>query len=335
MGPIRRDVLALALLLAAPLTSAQPRRVPQPQPQTQAQAQDEPAADPANPTAAFQQAEARTHFQTGVGHYQAGRYTEAIAEFQTAHRLYASPVILFNLAQAYRSDGQLSNAIATFRRYLEENPRLTPTQREDVEGVIREIDATRAVLSFEVEPSGAEVTLDGRVLGTSPLPRGVEVLPGPHEVAVSLAFHEPVTQTINVHAHERRLFQTTLHPVELNARLVVNALPADAEITLDGTPVGRGTFDQRVRPGTHQLTFAAQGYQPRSESVRVGVLSEETVRVTLDPRSRSVFTRWYFWAAVGGAIAVGATLAVVLNPVEPTAIPGNGNPQVVQSVLSW
>ena len=108
MGPIRRDALALALLLAAPLSSAQPRRVPQPQ--------DEPATEPANPTAAFQQAEARTHFQTGVGHYQAGRFTEAIAEFQTAHRLYASPVILFNLAQAYRSDGQLSSAIATFRR---------------------------------------------------------------------------------------------------------------------------------------------------------------------------------------------------------------------------
>jgi hypothetical protein len=320
----------LALLLAAPLTSAQPRRVPPSQPA----AQDERATD-ANPTAAFQQAEARTHFQTGVGHYQAGRFAEAIAEFQTAHRLYASPVILFNLAQAYRSDGQLSNAITTFRRFVDDNPRITPTQREDVEGVIREIETTRAVLSFEVEPSGAEVSLDGRVLGTSPLPRGVEVLPGSHDVTVTLALHEPVTQTINVHAHERRLFQTTLHPVDLNARLIVNVQPADAEITLDGAVVGRGTYDQRVRPGPHQLSFAAPGYQPCSESVTVRTLSEETVRVALEARSRSLFTRWYFWAAVGGAIAVGATLAVVLNPIEPTAIPGNGTPQVVQSIASW
>ncbi|MDB4932891.1 MAG: hypothetical protein JWM10_5375 [Myxococcaceae bacterium] len=334
MGPIRRDALALALLLVAPLTVAQPRRVPQPQAPAQ-QEQDEPGPDPSNPTAAFQQAEARTHFQTGVGHYQAGRFTEAIAEFQTAHRLFASPTILFNLAQAYRSDGQLSNAITTFRRYIDENPRLTATQREDVEGVIREIETTRAVLSFEVEPSGAEISLDGRPLGTSPLPRGVEVLPGPHEVAVTLALHEPLTQTINVHAHERRLFQANLHPVELNARLVVNALPADAEITLDGAVVGRGTYDQRVRPGPHQLSFAAPGYQPRSESVTVRTLSEETVRVTLEARSRSVFTRWYFWAAVGGVIAVGATLAVVLNPIEPSAIPGNGTPSSVQSVVSW
>lgn len=333
MGSIRRDALALALLLAAPLTPAQPRRVPQRQ--TAEQTQDEPAPEAANPTAAFQQAEARTHFQAGVQHYQGGRYAEAIAEFQTAHRLFASPTILFNLAQAYRSEGQLSDAIATFRRYIEENPRLTPTQREDVEGVIREIETTRAVLSFEVEPAGATVSLDGRPLGTSPLPRGVEVLPGPHEISLALPHHVPLTQTINVHAHEQRLFQATLRPVELNARLVVGVTPADAQITLDGAPVGRGSFDQRVRPGDHQLTFEAPGYRPRSESVRVRVLSEETLRVALDPRPRSLFTRWYFWAAVGGAIAVGATLAVVLNPIEPTAIPGNGTPQVVQSLLSW
>lgn len=291
--------------------------------------------DAASPTAAFQQAEARTHFQTGVQHYQAGRFTEAIAEFQTAHRLFASPTILFNLAQAFRSDGQLSSAITTFRRYVSENPRITPTQRDDIEGVIREIEATRAVLSFEVEPAGAEISLDGRVLGTSPLPRGIEVISGSHEIAITLALHEPNSQTINVHAHERRLFQTNLHPVDLNARLVVNVQPAEAEITLDGAPVGHGTYDQHVLPGPHQLAFAAPGYLPRSESVTVRTLSEESVRVTLDARAVSLFTRWYFWAAVGGVIAVGATLAVVLNPIEPTAIPGNGTPQSVQSVLSW
>jgi hypothetical protein len=310
MGPHPRHALALALLLAAPLATAQPRRVPaQPQEQTS----DEPPVDAANPTAAFQQAEARTHFRTGVEHYQAGRFAEAIAEFQTAHRLFASPTILFNLAQAYRSDGQLSLSITT----------------------IREIETSRAVLSFEVEPSGVSVTLDGRPLGTTPLPRGVEVLPGPHEIALSLALHEPLTQTINVHAHERRLYQANLHPVERNSRIQVTVVPAEAEITLDGAPAGRGSLDERVRPGDHQLTFQLPGYLPRSERMRVAPLSEETLRVTLDARPRSIVTRWWFWAAIGGAIAVGATLAVVLNPIDPTPIPGNGNPQFVQSVVSW
>ncbi len=333
MGPHPRHALALALLLAAPLATAQPRRTPQPPPQEQTS--DEPPVDSSNPTAAFQQAEARTHFRTGVEHYQARRYTEAIAEFQTAHRLFASPTILFNLAQAYRSDGQLSLSITTFRRYLDENQRLTPTQREDVEGVIREIETSRAVLSFEVEPSGVSVTLDGRPLGTTPLPRGVEVLPGPHEVALSLDLHEPLTQTINVHAHERRLYQANLHPVERNSRIQVTVVPAETEITLDGAPAGRGSLDERVRPGDHQLTFSLPGYLPRSERMHVAPLSEETLRVTLDARPRSIVTRWWFWAAIGGAIAVGATLAVVLNPIDPTPIPGNGNPQYVQSVVSW
>ena len=42
------------------------------------------------------------------------------------------------------------------------------------------------------------------------------------EVALALENHEPLTQTINIHPHERRLFQANLHPVELNARVTVS-----------------------------------------------------------------------------------------------------------------
>ena len=332
MGSFARGALALALALSTPLAAAQRRRPVRPAPAAEAPA-DDVNTPPADPTQAFQQGEARTHFQTGVQHYQAGRFAEAIQEFQTAYRLFASPVILFNLAQAYRSDNQLTQSIATFRRYVDENPRITPEQREDVEGLIREIDGSRAVLSFEVEPSGAAVTLDGRALGTAPLPRGVELLPGSHDISITLANHEPLTQTIAVHPHERRLFNATLHPVDRNARLVVTVVPSDADITLDGAPAGRGAIDEHVTPGTHRITFAAQGYLPRSEEVRVGVLGEETVRATLDPRPRPIYTRWWFWTAIGGVVATGATLGVVLNPIHPSAIPGNSTPQSVSTII--
>ena len=33
--------------------------------------------------------------------------------------------------------------------------------------------------------------------------------------------------------------------------------------------------------------------------------------------------------------AFGATLAVALNPIQPSAIPGNSNPSSVQTITSW
>lgn len=320
-------VAAMTLSVAATQSFAQPRGN---QPSTTTV--DE---TPADPTAAFQQAEARSHFQAGVEHYQARRYPEAIREFQSAYRLMASPTILFNLAQAYRGDQQLSNSIATFRRYITENQRLTADQRRDVEGVIAEIEANRAIVRFEVEPAGAEITLDGRSVGTSPLARGVEVLPGTHDVEVTLDNHEPRRETLNIHAHEERLYTTTLHPVERNARLVVAALPSGAAIRVDGQSHGTGSADLHVAPGEHVVEVSFAGYTPRTERVTVRRLSTENLTVSLDARPSPIYTRWWFWTAIGVAVAGGVTLAIALNPSTPDPHPGNGNPGYVQTLVAW
>lgn len=322
-------IAAASLALASTQATAQPRGNP-----PDATAVEEPSPG-SNPTSAFQQAEARSHFQTGVEHYQARRFTDAIREFQTAYRLMASPTILFNLAQAYRGDQQLSNAISTFRRYIDENPRLTPEQRADVEGVIREIEDNRAILRFEVEPSGAEISLDGRSVGAAPVARAVELLPGTHDVEITLDNHEPRRETINVHAHEQRLYTATLRAVERNARLVVAAVPAGATIRVDGEPHGTGTADLRVAPGEHTVEVSLAGYTPRTERVNVRRLSTENVTVNLDARPTPIYARWWFWTAIGVAVAGGVTLGVVLNPSTPDPRPGNGTPGYVQTLASW
>lgn len=294
-----------------------------------------PTPDSGDRTAGFRQSEARQHFQTGVQHYQAERYTQAIEEFNIAYRTFASPVILFNLGQAYRADGQLSNAVRTFRQYLDEAPNLGDSQRQDVQNTIDEIEHSRAVLSFEVEPSGAEVRLDGRPLGTAPLARGSEVLPGTHDIEITLADHETRRETIVVHEHEQRLYAATLRPVAMNARVTIQVTPADALITLDGREVGHGAANERVEPGEHRVEATLSGYVTRATPVTVRPLSTETLSITLDPRPRPIYARPWFWIAIGGAVAVTATLLIVLNPSDPVPVPGNGNPQVVQSVVSW
>ena len=289
-----------------------------------------------NPTVLLQQAEARQHFQTGTQHYQAGRFAEAIEEFRTAYRLYASPTILFNLAQAYRSDGQLVNAIATFRRYLEDaEGALSAQQRQEVLDVIAEIESSRAVLSFEVEPAGVTVILDGRELGTSPLPRGVEVMPGEHTITLRMTDYDPHEERITVNAHERRLYQYLLQPVERNAGITVQAEPSHAVIRWDREEVGRGTFTDRIRPGRHTLRVEAEGFVPEERTVEVGVLRRETVQVSLQRRPRSVLTQWWFWTAIGGAVATGVILGIVLNPSEPPPIAGNGNPPVANTLFHF
>lgn len=322
-----RAVASTMVLLTAN-ASAQPRRPRNPP--------DAVITRGPNPTVLLQQAEARQHFQTGTGHYQAGRFAQAVEEYRLAYNLYASPTILFNMAQAYRSDGQLVNAIATFRRYLEDGGEaLSAQQRQEVEDVIREIESSRAVLSFEVEPAGVVVTLDGRELGETPLPRGVEVMPGEHTVALRFTDHDPHEERVTVAAHERRLYQFLLRPIERNARITVTAEPAEAMIRFDGQEVNRGSFTDRIRPGAHEIRVEAEGYLPETRRVEVGVLRSESVQITLQRRPRSILTQWWFWTAIGGAVAVGVTLGIVLNPSTPAPVAGNGDPAVANTLFRF
>jgi len=72
---------------------------------------------------------ARAHFRTGQAHFQAGRYDEAIVEYQAAYELARRPELLFNIGSAYRKKAEVTHAAADkraavdyYRRYLGADP---------------------------------------------------------------------------------------------------------------------------------------------------------------------------------------------------------------------
>jgi hypothetical protein len=319
----RAAIASLSLLLAGAPAVAQHRH-------------HGPHAPPPDPAQVARQTEARGHFQRGGQFYESSDWAHAIEEFRAAFDLWPNPVILFNLAQAYRRDGQLSQAIETFNRYLETAPNLTREQRAEVEEAVHEIEETRAVITFEVEPAGATVTLNGRDYGTAPIARNAEVLPGEYRVHVELADHASRDETFTVRAHEQRLVNVRLRPVDQNARLVVNVSPADASILIDGESAGTGHAQRQVRPGRYTVTASREGYRDETQTVTVAQLRTETVGITLRPRTRSIVTRPWFWGVVGGVVAAGALTAIIITSVsDPSPIEGNGNPSVVQTATSF
>lgn len=290
----------------------------------------------ADPVLQLRQNEAREHFRRGGEHYTNSDWPHAIEEFRAAFELWNNPIILFNLAQAYRSDGQLSQAVETFNRYLQEAPSITREQRSEVEEAVREIEQTRAVLSFEVEPAGATVTLNGRSLGQSPIARNVEVMPGDYTVHVELANHESRDEQVSVRTHEQRLVNVRLRPVDQNARIVVSVSPSDATIQINGEDAGRGSVTRQVRPGSFTVTVSRDGYTDETQTVSVAALRTENVSITMRPRTRPIYTRPWFWAAIGGVVAVGAGVGIAIAATsDPTPINGNGNPAFVQTALSF
>jgi tetratricopeptide (TPR) repeat protein len=85
----------------------------------------------ANLAHADPEGDAQGHFKRGVKLYNLGHFQEAIPEFEKAYDLDPQPILLFNIAQSHRQNGNKERALFFYRRYLEEEPNVT--KRADVE----------------------------------------------------------------------------------------------------------------------------------------------------------------------------------------------------------
>ena len=86
---------------------------------------------------ADERTEARSHFKKGMAAIVDGRYEAGIDELKKAYDILPHPNVLYNIARAYVDVGDLEDAIANYRRYLESNP----PDRDEVERTISSLDA--------------------------------------------------------------------------------------------------------------------------------------------------------------------------------------------------
>lgn len=82
--------------------------------------------------------QAKEHYERAVRLYDVGKYGEAIDEYQKAYLLVEDPVLLFNIAQAYRLWDKPEEAVRFYRNYLRRAP--AATNRADVERKIAEME---------------------------------------------------------------------------------------------------------------------------------------------------------------------------------------------------
>jgi hypothetical protein len=136
-----------------------------------------------SPSALGQTNEARVAFQSGVQAYAAQHYAEALESFRTAYRIRPHPSVLVNIANCYVALNRPQDAISTFERFLND-PTVSPTpqQRTEIETALAEARRHLATINVLVFPPGADVYLDGDLVGTAPLRRPLQTGPGPHVI---------------------------------------------------------------------------------------------------------------------------------------------------------
>jgi hypothetical protein len=157
-------------------------------------------------------ASASKHFERGVALVDDEDWPGALVEFERAYAIDPNYRVLFDIAQCRYQLHDYVAALQAFQRYLSEGQDAVPADRKSkVEGDIAILKGRVASLRVSSAISGAEVSIDDAVVGTTPLVAPVLVSAGLHRIVLRLAGGATVSRDVALAGEENA--EVVLDPV--------------------------------------------------------------------------------------------------------------------------
>lgn len=123
---------------------------------------------------------ARQLFMEGLDALKKGRWAEAHASFLAAWRIKPHYQIASNLGVSEIKLGKHRDAAEHLSYYLREAPKTKEKERQRAQGLFDEARAKVASVTIRGLPDGAELKVDGELIGRAPFDGPVFVGPGSH-----------------------------------------------------------------------------------------------------------------------------------------------------------
>ncbi len=230
---------------------------------------------------------AQALLKEGSALYKKADFAAALQKFEAAYVLYPSPKLQFNIAQADRELGRIVEAVEAFEIFLAQAPDAAPEIGAEARQSLAELKPKLAQVRVEAM-GGAQVTVDQRSLGVTPIARIIWVTPGRHRIAVKHPSYLPASLEVTVSAGEIR----TVTPKLLRVGEVAAAPPPMAPIAPAPAPPPAAPAGSAVPAET------VLGATPAPVESKVGASGRRP---------------WYFWtaAAATAAFTAGAVIAGV------------------------
>jgi tetratricopeptide (TPR) repeat protein len=261
---------------------------------------------------------AKSRFQAGSAHYEAGEYRRAVVAFVEADRLAPSPALSFNIARAYERLDDTSGALRWYRDYLRRSPKAK--NAAEVSAKVADLSAKLArsgqqqitVLSM---PPGATVVVDGRAIGVTPFTGELSI--GDHRVLLDLPGYREVKQDVSLTATAAQDLSMTL-----------TALPS-SQVSKSASPSPRPAASSS-RFGAWTWVVGGAGIAGLSGALafELGRRAEEDAARDAASHSQIEFKERHddmtrdqvaarVLASVGGALIVGSAVMLLLDRREP------------------
>jgi hypothetical protein len=224
---------------------------------------------------------AKAKFQEGMGLIKEENYPAALAAFEESYKLVPKPGLLYNIAMCQKALFRYVESIASFRKYVTAmGANVKPEMRLTVEQALSDMQKLVGTVLIDGAPDGANVFVDDRSIGTTPLRETLLADPGQHSIRVERDGYKPLRTDVNVPSGATIAVRAQLRAVAAWIKVACEA--GGAVVHLDGKVVGGCPYEGEVQPGEHEVKVVEQGKAPFQQKVEVTAGGTATVAVTLE-----------------------------------------------------
>lgn len=226
----------------------------------------------ADPTPEAKQ-EAGERFQHGVSLYQAGNLNSALAEFERAYELMPHPTVLFNIGLTYADLDRPVEATSSLSKLVASPGALSGDRLTRAKDVLEAQRSKTGTLDVKVTVEGAQIEVDGVIVGIAPLKEALILTTGLHVVGAIAPAHAPQRRSLTIASKAAQTME--LDPPVLDARLahltVKTTLPG-ADLYVDGELTARTPLPASLAlmPGAHEFVLKRDGYRDARTSLVLG-----------------------------------------------------------------
>jgi hypothetical protein len=238
-----------------------------------------PSAPP--PVPAANPASAKNFLAAGEKAAKTKDWAIALSQYQASMAAQPSSQALEGIANAQYELKLPGDAYDSYDLLLKDYGNAIGTHaKKQAETRLKELAALSGYVSIRVNETGADVSLDGRVIGQSPVAALIRVSAGPHKVDVSKAGFTPVSKTPNVGANGKEIVDVQLAHEATTGHLVIKEKSGQAvRVLVDGSDVGAAPIDLEVSPGSHEVVLRSSTMA--SPAQKVDVAKGESAQVEL------------------------------------------------------
>ena len=171
-------------------------------------------------------------------------------------------------------------------RYLDFGEAITIEGRSVPQSFDATLEPAWATVSLSTSPVGAEVLVDGEVIGITPI--NAEILQGQRDFLLKLAGHKAWQEEFDVLAGQDFVIPS-VELIPADGLVFIRSNPTAASVTIGGEFKGLTPLEVALPPSTnHELTFLKNGYHSNKVTIQTRADEERDLNIELEPELASV-----------------------------------------------